>query len=174
MSGKRVRDRKKRNKQERSRASEARASENAACDCEESASENAARAFESGALEGANPEDPFREVRERLARRDTDGAQRFLDSVEERGAEWQFMQAKVFRAKKWYTESKRCLERAMKESPDNELYKKEYDELLALAGKGRKKKPREQAQMGDEAAGFCAECCVTGLCTCVCESCDGF
>ena len=162
MSGKRARDRKKRNKQEMSRAAEARASENAACDCEESASE------------GANPEDPFREVRERLARRDTDGAQRFLDSVEERGAEWQFMQAKVFRAKKWYTESKRCLERAMKESPDNELYKKEYDELLALAGKGRKKKPREQAQMGDEAAGFCAECCMTGLCTCVCESCDGF
>lgn len=162
MSGKRARDRKKRNKQEMSRAAEARASENAACDCAESASE------------GANPEDPFREVRERLARRDTDGAQRFLDSVEERGAEWQFMQAKVFRAKKWYTESKRCLERAMKESPDNELYKKEYDELLALAGKGRKKKPREQAQMGDEAAGFCAECCVTGFCTCVCESCDGF
>lgn len=162
MSGKRARDRKKRNKQEMSRAAETRASE------------NATRAFESSALEGANPEDPFREVRERLARRDTDGAQRFLDSVEERGAEWQFMQAKVFRAKKWYTESKRCLERAMKESPDNELYKKEYDELLALAGKGRKKKPREQAQMGDEAAGFCAECCVTGLCTCVCESCDGF
>lgn len=87
MSGKRARDRKKRNKQEMSRAAETRASENAACGIEKNASENATRAFESSALEGANPEDPFREVRERLARRDTDGAQRFLDSVEERGAE---------------------------------------------------------------------------------------
>ena len=125
-------------------------------------------------MEGADPADPFAQVRAAIEQDELERAQSLLEEFRERGAEWYFMQAKVFRAKKWYTESKRCLERAMKESPDNELYKKEYDELLALAGKGRKKKPREQAQMGDEAAGLCAECCVTGLCTCVCESCDGF
>ena len=82
------------------------------------------------------------------------------------------MQAKVFRAKKWYLESKRCLERAMKESPDCEEYQKEYDELLALGKCGKKKRRAEG--MSFDADACCFELACTGLCTCLCEGCDGF
>ena len=74
-------------------------------------------------------EDPFFEVRACLEKGDTLRAQQLLESFSERGAEWQYMQAIVFREKKWYTEARRCLKRALKESPENETYQKEYDEL---------------------------------------------
>ena len=90
--------------------------------------------------EGIDPADPFAQVRAAIEQDELERAQSLLEEFQERGAEWYFMQAKVFRAKKWYLESKRCLERAMKESPDCEEYKKEYDELLALGKCGKKKK----------------------------------
>lgn len=81
------------------------------------------------------------------------------------------MQAKVFRAKKWYLESKRCLERAMKESPDCEEYQKEYDELLALGKCGKKKRRTEGMSFDADACCFELACTVLG--TCLCEGCDG-
>lgn len=89
--------------------------------------------------EGVDPADPFAQVRAAIEQDELERAQSLLEEFQERGAEWYFMQAKVFRAKKWYLESKRCLERAMKESPDCEAYQKEYDELLALGKCGKKK-----------------------------------
>ncbi len=118
-------------------------------------------------------EDPFWKVRECLAEGDLIRAQELLNAFEEHGAEWQFMQAKLFREKKWYTESKRCLERALEESPENETYRKEYNDLIFLAEKGKIKKQQTRAEMGEVTQECCIEVACTGLCTCLCESCDG-
>ena len=119
-------------------------------------------------------EDPFFEVRACLEQGDTLRAQQLLESFSERGAEWQYMQAIVSREKKWYTEARRCLKRALKESPENETYQKEYDDLCALAQKGKSKKSETKADMGGAAADCCVELCCVGTCTFVCEGClDG-
>ncbi|HIZ64147.1 MAG TPA: hypothetical protein H9670_06230 [Firmicutes bacterium] len=122
--------------------------------------------------EGVDPADPFAQVRAAIEQDELERAQSLLEEFQERGAEWYFMQAKVFRAKKWYLESKRCLERAMKESPDCEEYQKEYDELLALGKCGKKKRRTEGESF--ETGACCFELACTGLCTCLCEGCDGF
>ena len=122
--------------------------------------------------EGIDPADPFAQVRAAIEQDELERAQSLLEEYQERGAEWYFMHAKVFRAKKWYLESKRCLERAMKESPDCEEYQKEYDELLALGKCGKKKRRAEG--MSFDADACCFELACTGLCTCLCEGCDGF
>ena len=121
--------------------------------------------------EGVDPADPFAQVRAPSEQDELERAQSLLEEFQERGAEWYFMQAKVFRAKKWYLESKRCLERAMKESPDCEAYQKEYDELLALGKCGKKKRRAEG--MSFDADDCCFELACTGLGTCLCEGCDG-
>lgn len=121
--------------------------------------------------EGIDPADPFAQVRAAIEQDELERAQSLLEEFQERGAEWYFMQAKVFRAKKWYLESKRCLERAMKESPDCEAYQKEYDELLALGKCGKKKRRTEG--MSFDADACCFELACTGLGTCLCEGCDG-
>ncbi len=121
--------------------------------------------------EGVDPADPFAQVRAAIEQDELERAQSLLEEFQERGAEWYFMQAKVFRAKKWYLESKRCLERAMKESPDCEAYQKEYDELLALGKCGKKKRRAEG--MSFDADDCCFELACTGLGTCLCEGCDG-
>ena len=122
--------------------------------------------------EGVDPADPFAQVRAAIEQDELERAQSLLEEFQERGAEWYFMQAKVFRAKKWYLESKRCLERAMKESPDCEEYQKEYDELLALGKCGKKKRRAEGESL--ETGACCFELACTGLGTCLCEGCDGF
>lgn len=118
-------------------------------------------------------QDPFVEVRGCLERGELQRAQALLEQFGERGAEWYFVQAKIFRAKKWYSESRRCLKRALAESPENETYRKEYNDLIFLAQKGKIKKQHARADMGATAQECCAEAACTGLCTCLGESCDG-
>ena len=123
--------------------------------------------------EGIDPADPFAQVRAAIEQDELERAQSLLEEFQERGAEWYFVQAKIFRAKKWYSESRRCLKRALAESPENETYRKEYNDLIFLAEKGKIKKQHARADMGATAQECCAEAACTGLCTCLGESCDG-
>ena len=60
---------------------------------------------------------------------DLDKAQYLLDSFNERGAEWHYMQSVVFYRKGWANESKKQLEIALSLDPTNEKYKNTLDRL---------------------------------------------
>ena len=58
-------------------------------------------------------------------------AQEILDSFNERGAEWHYLQSVVFYKKNWINESKKQLEIAIDMDPDNGKYKNSYEKLTA-------------------------------------------
>ena len=62
----------------------------------------------------------FERVEELIRSGDIQEAQRVLDSFNERGARWHYLQSVVFYKKSWMNESKKQLEIAMQLEPDNE------------------------------------------------------
>ena len=71
----------------------------------------------------------FERVEELIRSGDIQEAQRVLDSFNERGARWHYLQSVVFYKKSWMNESKKQLEIAMQLEPDNEKYKETYRKL---------------------------------------------
>ncbi len=56
-------------------------------------------------------------------------AQRVLDSFNERGGQWHYLQSVVFYRKNWMNESKKQLEIAIQLEPENQKYKEAYKKL---------------------------------------------
>ena len=56
-------------------------------------------------------------------------AQDILDSVQDRGGEWHYMQAIVFYKREWLTEAKTQLEMALRDDPNNPKYRSSLDKL---------------------------------------------
>ena len=84
----------------------------------------------SGAAEGS-----FAEVDELIRQGKYDEAQSMLDSVQNRGGEWHYMQAIIFYKREWLTDSKTQLEMALREDPGNSKYRASLDKLnLAMNG----------------------------------------
>lgn len=124
----------------------------------------------------------FERVEELIRSGDIQEAQRVLDSFNERGARWHYLQSVVFYKKSWMNESKKQLEIAMQLEPDNEKYKETYRKLNE-----RLKSNAQQAQgqynggqqgvyegqtmqsSGDEQLGgsfcsSCIQCCALNMC----------
>ena len=124
----------------------------------------------------------FERVEELIRSGDIQEAQRVLDSFNERGARWHYLQSVVFYKKSWMNESKKQLEIAMQLEPDNEKYKETYRKL-----NDRLKSNAQQAQgqynggqqgvyegqtmqsSGDEQLGgsfcsSCIQCCALNMC----------
>lgn len=59
-----------------------------------------------------------------------DKAQEVLDSFDERGAEWHFLQSVIFYKKNWINDCKKQLEIALALDENNQKYKETYDRLL--------------------------------------------
>lgn len=96
-------------------------------------------------------------------------AQELLDGIGEHGAEWNFVQAELFKKKQWFTESRKQLNIALEKQPDNEKYQKALKELEEMAKKPR---PKERKKFkgkpsSDGMQDACAECSLT----CCCEFC---
>ena len=72
----------------------------------------------------------FKQVDEALKKGDLNTAQSVLDSFDERGAEWHYLQSVVFYKKNWMNECKKQLEIAMALDENNAKYKETYDRLL--------------------------------------------
>lgn len=72
----------------------------------------------------------YKEVEEAIKSGNLSAAQDKLDSFNERGAEWHYLQSVLFYKKNWLNESKKQLEIAMQMDPDNEKYKTSYDKLV--------------------------------------------
>ena len=72
----------------------------------------------------------YKEVEGAIKSGNLSAAQDKLDSFNERGAEWHYLQSVLFYKKNWLNESKKQLEIAMQMDPNNEKYKTSYDKLV--------------------------------------------
>lgn len=72
----------------------------------------------------------LKQVDEALKAGDLSKAQTLLDSFDQRGAEWHYLQSVVFYKKTWMNECKKQLEIAMALDENNKKYKDTYNRLL--------------------------------------------
>ncbi len=139
--------------------------------------------------------DAYERVESFLNEGNIQDAQRVLDSFNERGARWHYLQSVVFYRKNWINESKKQLEIAIQLEPDNEKYKETYRKLnekinfdasnspngqyqsgqnynnSAYQGQNMNSAPSE-SQMGGDMCASCIECCYCNLLlNCLCNSC---
>lgn len=91
-------------------------------------------------------------------------AQKILDGMKERDAEWHYVQAAVDYYKRFYLECKKHLKKAIKLDPENGKYRAALEELIAMANEAQKAgKPYEEGKW-DGVAETCCEGCCTSLC----------
>ncbi len=131
----------------------------------------------------------YKQVDEALKRGDLSEAQTLLDSFDERGAEWHYLQSVVFYKKNWINECKKQLEIAMTLDGGNKKYKETYDRLLekinaasqapknedwnrsGSGGGGRNAPNFDEPQMGgDSCIDFCCQMALCNMClNCCCN-----
>lgn len=130
-------------------------------------------------MEGDTKEELYEQIEGHLSGENLSEAQKLLDEIKERDAQWYYLQALVFRKKRWYLESKKTIERALKFDPDNERYLAEKQELEKLTAESTaEEKKRAKQEKRQEMGGACGELCCEcgGYCACemCCESiCEG-
>lgn len=83
---------------------------------------------ESATVSGEG-ESSFESVRDSIRNKDVEGAQRALDEISYRGAEWHYYQSIVFYEKNWLNDSKKQLEMAIQMDPSNDKYSRALDNL---------------------------------------------
>lgn len=131
----------------------------------------------------------YSRVEELIKSGDLQEAQRVLDSFNERGAQWHYLQSVLFYRKNWVNESKKQLEIAMRLDGENPKYREAYEKLnekIAYdaskqgAAGGEQSAYRGQDmnntysdnQMGGSFCASCVECCALNAClNCLCNGC---
>ena len=126
----------------------------------------------------------FSRVEELINERNYTEAQRELDSFNERGGRWHYLQSVLFYRKNWINESKKQLEIAIQLEPDNEKYKETYRKLNEKIKydanrsandsvyQGQSVNSADQEQMGGNFCANCIECCYINMCiNCLCSAC---
>lgn len=117
-------------------------------------------------------------VRNVLNSGDTGRAEKLLYEIEERNAEWYYLQSLIFRSKMWFTESRKSIKEAIKLEPKNKEYRAALKELEQTAKEYRKRERAEQKererqsrQMGatDKADAMLCQAICEGLC----DGCNG-
>lgn len=133
----------------------------------------------------------FKQVDEALKAGDLSKAQTLLDSFDQRGAEWHYLQSVVFYKKTWMNECKKQLEIAMALDENNKKYKDTYNRLLEkmnasaqqqnnnqnwnTSGSGNPNGNRvpdfDEPQMGgDSCMDFCCRMAICNMClNCCCN-----
>lgn len=131
--------------------------------------------------------DSFERVEQYLKDGNIQEAQRVLDSFNERGGRWHYLQSVVFYRKNWINESKKQLEIAIQLEPDNAKYKETYRKLNEKISydENRQNQNGQQtyqgqtmnsqtsdSQMGGNFCANCIECCYLNMCiNCLCNGC---
>lgn len=127
-------------------------------------------------------DDKFELAEELIAENRPAQAQSVLDSINERGAKWHFLQSKVFFAKNWIYESRKQMEIAVQLEPDNAQYIEGLEKLKALGDAAphseesskpeMAKKSRCREGCGEACCFGCGECLCQGLCEAICNGCN--
>ncbi len=118
-------------------------------------------------------------------------AQHVLDSFNERGGRWHYLQSVIFYRKNWINESKKQLEIAIQLEPENAKYKETYRKLNDKINQDAQSGAQNQggngqgayqgqtmdsqssdSQMGGNFCANCIECCYLNMClNCLCNGC---
>lgn len=85
-------------------------------------------ALESATVTGEG-ESAYEQVKQAIRAKDIETAQRLLDDMSCRGAEWHYYQSVVFYEKNWLNDTKKQLEIAIQMDPQNAKYKRALDNL---------------------------------------------
>ena len=124
--------------------------------------------------------DPLDRAEKCIENGDLFEAQNILIWVEEDSGRKHYLQSRIYKGKCWYNEQRKQLKAAIKKEPDNELYKKELDELTEFKKTAEYKttvKHPKREQMGNTDGKWtdcCVEVCGYCLCEAICESiCNG-
>lgn len=144
--------------------------------------------IERGGSSGSDDGSAYARVEELIKGGDLNEAQRVLDSFNERGAQWHYLQSVVFYRKNWVNESKKQLEIAMRLDGENQKYREAYEKLNQKIAydASRQGAGGEQGayrgqdmngeysdnQMGGSFCASCVECCALNAClNCLCNGC---
>ena len=132
---------------------------------------------------GCNDGSVYGEIERLIKEGKYDDAQRVLDDVSDRSAEWHYLQSVLFYKKNWINESKKQLEIAVEMETDNQKYKTANDKMQEKINFNRNQFHSGNAnystngghgerQMGGTDCGPIAECCAMNLLlNCLCNGC---
>lgn len=131
----------------------------------------------------------YDKVKAAIRRKDVEGAQRALDEISMRGAEWHYYQSIVFYEKNWLNDSKKQLEIALQIDPENAKYSRALENLKkkidgsrpydkqgskGVYGKQDTATNRTYSQHdADVADGICTACQALWCADCCCECMGG-
>ncbi len=134
--------------------------------------------------QGAEEVVNFSAVEEAIRNNELNLAQELLDNVNNRNAEWHYLQSVIFYKKNWTNESKKQLEIAVDMDPNNIKYKDALSKLIDTmrytenqfhSGNVNYQQPvNEPQQMGANGCGSMLDCCTTWCClNLLCNGCCG-
>lgn len=145
-------------------------------------------AVESATVTGEG-ESAYEQVKQAIRSKDIETAQKLLDDMSYRGAEWHYYQSVVFYEKNWLNDTKKQLEIALQMDPQNEKYQRALDNLKKKID-GARPYDKEGAQGvynadstqtdrtytqrdGAVADGICSACQALWCADCCCECMGG-
>lgn len=145
-------------------------------------------AIESATVTGEG-ESAYEQVKQAIRSKDIETAQKLLDDMSYRGAEWHYYQSVVFYEKNWLNDTKKQLEIALQMDPQNEKYQRALDNLKKKID-GSRPYDKEGAQGvynadstqtdrtytqrdGAVADGICSACQALWCADCCCECMGG-
>lgn len=119
-----------------------------------------------------SPDPRYGEIRIALRGMDVERAMTLLEESEPSAPshEWHFLRGCALRLRGDHVDSVYHLERAYALCPESREYWRAQQVIRPDAAWLREEKKRRRAEYGMEC---CCECCATGVCECLCESCDG-
>ena len=130
----------------------------------------------------------YSSVKAAIKNGDLSGAQKILDDITNRSADWHYWQAAIYYKKNWFDESKTQLKIALELDPNNSQYKDTYDKIEKEQNQSNpfnnnKNAQQQQAdynrtysQQQQDAASVngCCDCCSSLICAdCCCEMMGG-
>lgn len=145
-------------------------------------------AAESATVTGEG-ESAYEQVKQAIRSKEIETAQKLLDDMSYRGAEWHYYQSVVFYEKNWLNDTKKQLEIALQMDPQNEKYQHALDNLKKKID-GSRPYDKEGAQGvynadsaqtdrtytqrdGAVADGICSACQALWCADCCCECMGG-
>ena len=92
-------------------------------------------------------------------------AQKLLDVIKDKDAEWHYVQAAVFFHKSWYLDCKKHLKKAVRLGPENPKYSAALNELTEMANEAK----RNGTPL--PGTGKWSDGCAEGWCEVLCNGC---
>lgn len=129
--------------------------------------------------------DYFKKIEQLIKDNDVETAQAMLDDLNDRGAEWHYLQSIIYYKKSWFVESKKQLEMCVSMDPDNVKYQDSLNKLNKIMASKRvapekmssKENSRPVYDNGGPAGNgtctgsCCGDICLANMC---CDCCQCF